>query len=123
MHPLIHSSARESFGETAPAFVRYSEELLFGDVWRREELSLRDRSLITVSALVAAGQTGQLPYHLRLARKNGLSEEELAETITHLAFYAGWPRAAAALEAARTVFGAHGEGEGEDSPNPTSAND
>ncbi|QHW34057.1 carboxymuconolactone decarboxylase family protein [Paenibacillus rhizovicinus] len=104
MHRLIPGTARTCFGETAPEFVRYSEEVLFGDVWRREELSLRDRSLITVSALVAAGQTGQLPYHLRLARDNGLSEEELAEAITHLAFYAGWPRAASALEVARTVF-------------------
>ncbi|OBZ14956.1 gamma-carboxymuconolactone decarboxylase [Bacillus sp. FJAT-27264] len=103
-HPLIKSTARDSFGEIAPAFVQYSEDVLFGDVWRRTELSLRERSLITVAALIAGGQSEQLPYHLRLARENGLTEGELVEAITHLAFYAGWPRAAAALQIAKEVF-------------------
>ncbi|MBM7563916.1 carboxymuconolactone decarboxylase family protein [Paenibacillus sacheonensis] len=105
MHRRIPSTARTSFGATAPAFVRYTEEVLFGDVWRRETLSLRDRSLITLSALVSAGLTDQLPYHMRLASEDGLTEEELAEAVTHLAFYAGWPRAASALDIAKTVFG------------------
>ncbi|WP_192043511.1 carboxymuconolactone decarboxylase family protein [Paenibacillus lycopersici] len=101
----LASGAREAYGDIAPAFVRYSEEVLFGDAWRREELSLRDRSLITVAALVAGGMTEQLPYHLRLAMENGLAPEELTEAVTHLAFYAGWPRAAAALTAAKEVLG------------------
>ncbi|MWC28825.1 carboxymuconolactone decarboxylase family protein [Paenibacillus sp. MMS18-CY102] len=103
-HRLIHSSARDTFGEIAPAFVQYSEEVLFGDVWRREQLPLRDRSLITIAALVAGGCMEQLPYHLGLARENGLTQEEMVEAFTHLAFYTGWPRAAAAIQAANGVW-------------------
>jgi 4-carboxymuconolactone decarboxylase len=103
-HREIKSNARESFGDIAPTFVGYSEDVLFGDVWRREDLSLRDRSLITVAALVAEGMTEQLPYHLQLATQNGLKQDELIEGITHLAFYVGWPRAASALQVAKTVF-------------------
>ncbi|GGF86420.1 4-carboxymuconolactone decarboxylase [Paenibacillus albidus] len=103
-HRIIKSNARESLGDIAPAFVRYSEDVLFGDVWRRTELSLRERSLLTVSALIVGGHKEQLPYHLRLARENGLTEEELVEAMTHLAFYAGWPRAASALQVAKEVF-------------------
>lgn len=103
-HRKIITSVRASLGELAPAFVDYSENLLFGDLWRREELSLRDRSLVTLSALVAGGQAEQLPYHLRLALDNGLTREEIIEVITHLAYYAGWPRAASALEAAKNEF-------------------
>ncbi|AIQ12337.1 carboxymuconolactone decarboxylase family protein [Paenibacillus durus] len=104
-HRIIESNAREAFVDIAPAFVRYSEEVLFGDVWRREQLSLRERSLLTVSALVAGGHTGQLPYHFRLAQENGLTKEELIEAMTHLAFYAGWPCAASAIQVAKDVFG------------------
>ncbi|REK75174.1 carboxymuconolactone decarboxylase family protein [Paenibacillus paeoniae] len=103
-HRKIESNARKAYGDFASAFVRYSEEMLFGDVWRREELSLRDRSLITVAALVAGGMTEQLPYHLRLAEENGLKPEEMVEAITHLAFYTGWPRAASAISVAKSVF-------------------
>lgn len=103
-HRKIHSSARESFGEFAPTFVGYSEDVLFGDMWRREGLSLRDRSLITIAALVAGGMTEQLTYHLQLAAQNGLKKEEIVEEITHLAFYAGWPRAASALQVAKNIL-------------------
>ncbi|MNR04979.1 Carboxymuconolactone decarboxylase family protein [compost metagenome] len=96
-HRKIISSARDVYGELAPTFVDYSENVLFGDVWRREQLSLRDRSLITVAALVAGGMNEQLPFHLTLAKENGVASEELVELITHLAFYSGWPRAASAL--------------------------
>lgn len=103
-HRMIKSTARESFGDLAPAFVSYSEDVLFGDVWRRETLALRDRSLLTIAALVAGGLSEQLPYHLRLAVDNGLTPEELVEAITHLAFYTGWPRAASALSVAKVTF-------------------
>ncbi|MGO4496388.1 carboxymuconolactone decarboxylase family protein [Paenibacillus sp. 2RAB27] len=96
-HRKIVSTSREAYGEIAPAFVAYSEDVLFGDLWRREQLSLRDRSLVTIAVLIAGGMTEQLPYHLRWAIENGLSTEELVEAITHMAFYAGWPRAASAL--------------------------
>ncbi|NIK69514.1 carboxymuconolactone decarboxylase family protein [Paenibacillus sp. BK720] len=89
-----------AYGDTA--FARYSEDILFGDLWRREELSMRERSLITLAALVAGGHMEQLPYHLQLARENGLTQEELVEAVTHLAFYAGWPRAASAIDRIRS---------------------
>lgn len=103
-HREIKSNVREVYGDLAPAFVEYSENVLFGDMWRREQLSLRDRSLITIAALVAGGMTEQLPYHLCLAQENGLKPEELVEAITHLTFYTGWPRAASALLVAKNVL-------------------
>lgn len=100
----IMSTARENLGDFAPAFVKYTDEVLFGDSWRREELSLRDRSIITISALVAGQHIEQLEYHLRLAKDNGVREGEIIEAITHLAFYVGWPRAASAFEIAKKTF-------------------
>ena len=78
--------------------------MLFGDVWERAELAKRDRSLITVAALIAGGNTEQLRNHLHLAKTNGLSEDELKEVIIHLAFYAGWPRAMSAIQVAKAAF-------------------
>ena len=78
--------------------------MLFGDIWERAELLKRDRSLITVAALIANGNTEQLTGHLSRAKDNGLSETELAEVIIHLSFYAGWPRAMSAIRIAREVF-------------------
>ncbi|MDT8715422.1 carboxymuconolactone decarboxylase family protein [Clostridium sp. 19966] len=100
----IISTAKSNFGSLAPAFVKYTDQVLFGDCWRREDLSLRDRSLITVAALIAGQNLGQLDYHLKLAKENGLKEEELIEAITHLAFYVGWPKAASALEILKEAF-------------------
>jgi 4-carboxymuconolactone decarboxylase len=91
-------------GGFAPKLVELTDDVLFGDVWAREELSPRDRSPVTVAALVAGGNTEQLRGHLARARENGRSETELAEVITHLAFYAGWPRAISAMLVARDVF-------------------
>ncbi|GAV12745.1 carboxymuconolactone decarboxylase family protein [Paenibacillus sp. chi10] len=104
-HRAIKPHVSESLRGLAPAFVDYSENVLFGDLWQREQLSLRDRSLITISALVAGGLMEQLPYHLRLSVENGLQQEEIVEVITHLAYYAGWPRAASALQVVEVVFG------------------
>lgn len=95
---------REQFGDIAPALAAYSEDVLFGQVWAGPELSARDRSLVTVASLISTGSTEQLAFHLGKARENGLSDEELIGTITHLAFYAGWPKAMSALTAARTVL-------------------
>jgi 4-carboxymuconolactone decarboxylase len=85
--------AQRAIGDFAPKLVSLTDEVLFGDVWEREELSKRDRSLVTVAALVAGGNAEQLRNHLLRAKANGLSEAELKEVIIHLAFYAGWPRA------------------------------
>jgi 4-carboxymuconolactone decarboxylase len=84
--------------------VQLTDEVLFGDVWERPELSKRDRSLVTVSALVAGGSTEQLPFHLNRAKENGLTEAELIETITHHAFYRGWPKAMSAITVAKEIF-------------------
>lgn len=98
------SGAERMFGVFAPALVEFTDDVLFGQVWPRQELSPKDRSLITVSSLVTSGATEQLVYHLGLAKRNGASEEELIEAITHLAFYAGWPKAMAAMAVAKQVF-------------------
>lgn len=91
---------------TAPKLGEYTVDVLFGDLWTRAELSPRDRSLITVAALVASYRPGQLSAHLSLALDNGVREEELAELMTHLAFYAGWPAAVSGVEALAAVLDA-----------------
>jgi 4-carboxymuconolactone decarboxylase len=98
------SGAEQAFGDFAPAFVGYTDDVLFGQVWERPQLSPKERSLITVAALTTGGNSEQLTYHLGLAKKNGATEEELIEAITHLAFYAGWPKAYSAMAVAKQVF-------------------
>ena len=94
----------QQFGAAFPGIVQYTTEILFRDLWLRPDLAPRDRSLVTVSALVASGQVAQVPYHLNRAMDNGLTQAEAAEAITHLAFYAGWPSAFSALPVAKDVF-------------------
>jgi 4-carboxymuconolactone decarboxylase len=98
------TAARDSFGDIAPALATFTDEVLFGDAWERPGLSKRDRSLITVASLVSLYRTNELPFHLKRAVKNGVTKDELIEAITHLAFYAGWPPAMTALQAARGAF-------------------
>lgn len=98
------SRAQQLMGDIAPALADLTDRVLFGEVWERPQLSKRDRSLVTVSALIAMNRPDQLRSHLRLARQNGLTQEELVEAITHLAFYSGWPNAVAAVAIAREVF-------------------
>ena len=99
--------ARRLLGEMAPKLAELTDNVLFGDVWARPQLSRRDRSLVTVSALVAMNRPDQLRSHLALARRNGLTREELIEAITHLAFYSGWPNAVGAVTIAKEVFEAN----------------
>lgn len=96
--------AQIGFGDINPKLAQLTDDVLFGDVWSRPGLSRRDRSLATVSALIAMNRPDQLRSHLALARENGLTETELIEAITHLAFYAGWPSAVTASTVAREVF-------------------
>ena len=96
--------AQQLLGDFAPKLVSLTDDVLFGDIWQRAELSPRDRSLVTVAALVASGNTEQLRSHLMRAKDNGLTETELKEAIIHLAFYAGWPRAMSAMTIAKQVF-------------------
>jgi 4-carboxymuconolactone decarboxylase len=98
------TAARESFGDIAPALAEYTDKVLFGEVWRRSNLSARDRSLITVASLVALYRTNELPFHIKKALENGVTQDEVIELITHLAFYSGWPTANTALPIARRVF-------------------
>ena len=97
--------AQRLMGDVAPKLAELTDDVLYGDVWARPQLSPRDRSLVTVSALVAMNRPDQLRSHLALARDNGVTEEEIAEAITHLAFYAGWPSAVTAVTVAKDVFG------------------
>jgi 4-carboxymuconolactone decarboxylase len=94
----------QQFGAVAPGIVQYTTDILFRDLWLRPDLAPRDRSLVTVSALIASGQVAQIPYHLNRAMDNGLTQEQAAEVITHLAFYVGWPNAFSALPVAKDVF-------------------
>ncbi len=98
------SALKQAFGDFSPKLVQLTDDVLFGDVWERPELSKRDRSLVTVTALIAGGHVEQLPFHLNRAKENGVTEIELIETITHLAFYSGWPRAMSAIKVAKEVF-------------------
>lgn len=96
-------------GDIAPDLVRYTNEVLFADLWRKADLTARDRSMVTMAALIARGQAEQLPFHLNRAMDNGLTQTQAVEVITHLAFYAGWPRAMSAIPVARTVFEGRGK--------------
>ena len=99
--------AQRILGDFAPALVHFTDDVLFGEVWPRTELSTRERSLVTVASLTTSGSTAQLGHHLSRALDNGATEEELKEVITHLAFYAGWPKAMSAMTVAREVFQNH----------------
>jgi 4-carboxymuconolactone decarboxylase len=98
------SAAQKAYGDVAPALADLSDRVLFGEVWERTGLSKRDRSLITVAALVAGYRHNELPGHTRRALENGVTREELGELVTHLAFYAGWPVANSAVPILRRVF-------------------
>jgi 4-carboxymuconolactone decarboxylase len=98
------SRAQQLMGDIAPKLAELTDNVLFGDIWERPGLSKRDRSLVTVSALIALNRPDQLRSHLARARQNGVTEAELVEAITQLAFYAGWPNAISAVAVAREVF-------------------
>ncbi len=96
--------SQKAIGDFAPKLAQLTDDVLYGDVWERPELSKRDRSLVTVAALIALNRPDQLRSHFTRARDNGVTQEELIETITHLAFYAGWPNAVSAVGVAKEVF-------------------
>lgn len=100
------TAGRDQLGEFAPQFAALNDDVLFGELWAREdELSPRDRSLITCAALMAQGLFPQLEAHMRIARDNGVTRTEMVALITHLAFYAGWPKAWSAFGLAKDVYG------------------
>ena len=96
--------AQKVIGDIAPALADYTDRMLFGEVWKKPDLSPRDRSLVTIAALVALQRNEQLETHIGLGLQNGLGKDEIIEAITHLAFYAGWPAAVASVGVARKAF-------------------
>ena len=103
------TNARKSFGDVAPHLAEITDKVLFGDVWENTALSPRDRSLVTITSLISLYRINEMPFHLKRALHNGVTKEEIIGTITHLAFYAGWPPAMTALQIARNVFDGAGE--------------
>jgi len=97
-------ATQKAIGEFAPKLASLTDDVLFGDVWERCGLSKRDRSLATITALIALRATEQLPFHLRHGIENGLTRDEIIELITHLAFYSGWPSAMSAVTVAQKVL-------------------
>ena len=101
----MSKTAQKTIGDIAPKLAQLTDEVLFGDVWERPQLSKRDRSLITCAALVATGKTEQMSFHFPRAIENGVTHDELVEMITHLAFYVGWPSAVSAITRVRELLG------------------
>jgi len=95
---------RAPWGDIAPDLTEISDRVLFDDIWQRPALSPRDRSLVTISALIALYRSNELPFHMKKALENGVTRDEIVEVITHLAFYSGWPTASTALTIARQAF-------------------
>jgi 4-carboxymuconolactone decarboxylase len=104
------AAVQGSVGATAPELARYTNDVLFGDLWRRTDLTPRDRSLITVAALIAQNQSAQLTFHLNRAMDSGLTREQAAEVVTHLAFYVGWPKAMSAVPVLKDVLASRNAG-------------
>lgn len=98
------SRAQQLMGATAPKLAELTDNVLYGDIWERPGLSKRDRSLVTISALIALNRPDQLRSHIKLGLQNGLTKDEIVETITHMAFYSGWPSAVSAVAVAKEAF-------------------
>ncbi|MDE8347248.1 MAG: carboxymuconolactone decarboxylase family protein [Acidocella sp.] len=98
------TNARTSFGDITPQLAEITDKVLFGQVWADPALSPRDRSLVTITSLISLYRVNELPFHLNRALENGVTRDEIVATITHLAFYAGWPPAMTALQIARKTF-------------------
>ena len=98
------TTMQKAFGDFAPKLVELTDDVLFADIWERPGLSKRDRSLITMTALIAMNRTEQLRFHIPNSLKNGVTKDEVIEAITHLAFYAGWPNAMNAVQLAKELF-------------------
>lgn len=104
-----HASAgwtggKNAFGDFAPGMVHYTDQVLFDEVWERDGLPKRDRSLVTIAALTAMGKVEQLQFHLAFARRNGVTDDELKEALLHLAFYSGWPNGMAATTVLKNII-------------------
>lgn len=102
---IVQTAGRDQLGEFAPDFAHFNDDILFGENWNNEDIDLKTRSIITVVALMSQGITdSSIKYHLMNAKKNGVSQKEMAAVITHTAFYAGWPKAWAVFNPAKEVY-------------------
>jgi 4-carboxymuconolactone decarboxylase len=101
----MSKTAQKTIGDIAPKLAQLTDDVLFGDVWERPQLSKRDRSLVTCAALVATGKTEQMSFHVPRAIENGVTQDELVEMITQLAFYVGWPSAMSAINKVKELLG------------------
>ena len=105
MKKIVQTACRNALGECAPEFAHYNDDVLFGENWNNEDIDLKTRSMITVVALMASGVTdSSLKYHLENAKNHGVTQKEIAAVITHVAFYAGWPKAWAVFNLAKEVW-------------------
>ncbi|MDC7954926.1 carboxymuconolactone decarboxylase family protein [Fusobacterium simiae] len=99
------TAGRDILGEFAPKFAEVNDDVLFGEVWSKEDkLSAKLRSIVTISALISGGNIEQLSYHIEKGKENGITKEEIAEIITHVAFYVGWPKAWSAFNIAKEIY-------------------
>lgn len=99
------TAGRDILGEFAPKFAEVNDDVLFGEVWSREDkLSAKLESIVTISALISGGNIEQLPYHIEKGKENGVTKEEIAEIITHVAFYVGWPKAWSAFNITKEIY-------------------
>ena len=102
---IKQTAGRESLGDFAPSFAHYNDDILFGENWNDDSIDIKTRCIITVVSLVSSGITdSSLKYHMENAKKNGVSKEEMAGIITHVSFYAGWPKAWAAFNLAKEIY-------------------
>lgn len=102
---IVQTAGREALGEFAPEFAHYNDDVLFGENWNNEDIDLKTRCLLTVISLMSQGITdSSLKYHIENAKRNGVSSKEMAASITHAAFYAGWPKAWATFNLAKEVY-------------------
>lgn len=100
------TAGRDNLGQLAPKFAELNDDVLFGEVWSREsELNLRDRSMITIASLMTSGSFPQLKAHFQMGKAHGITKDEAVEIVTHLAFYAGWPKAWSAMALIKEVYG------------------
>ncbi len=101
------TAGHDNLGDFAPKFAELNDDVLFGEVWSRtDELPAKTRSMITISALISAGNFAQLPAHMKMGKANGITKDEISEMITHLSFYVGWPKAWSAFGIAKEVYNA-----------------
>jgi 4-carboxymuconolactone decarboxylase len=98
------AALRNNYGDFAPGLAEFTDDVVFGQVWTRPQLSPKERSLVTLSCLTTSGNTDELAFHVAIAKRNGATEAEIVEVFTHLAFYAGWPKAMSAIAVARRVL-------------------